>query len=158
MPWQIGKPYALPWGGWEKFDAEQKAKYPVRWFLFDQIPEKIGHVIYRWKRRYWAVMHRFVPRYKYHIIRTTLEPGYYDPDTRILYSVMDMVKEFVEGTKDTIAWDGDEQHSTAWEELQIIYKWWTDKYPNRDKELPDFPDVDFAKVLSEEHNDDPDVK
>lgn len=108
----------------------------------------------------WNVLHTFVPKHQYHIIRTSLEPNYYDPDTRILYATMDMVKEFVDITQHTIEWEDNEHHAAVWKELQIVYGWWTDKYPTREEELPDFPDVDNVKILgehSEEHKDDADV-
>ena len=161
MPWQIGKPYALPWGGWEEFDNKQREKYPIRFFLFDKIPEEFGHITYRLNRYIWNIKHRICPRHRYHVIKTSLRPGYYDPTTLILYGTMDLVKQFVEGTKDTIAWDGDEHHAAAWAELQEIYDWWVNKYPNREKELPDFPDVDFKWIIgeeAEEHKEEPEVK
>ena len=161
MPWQIGKPIALPWGGWEKFDNEQKAKYPIRFFLFDKIPEELGHIAYRWRNRVWAFKHRFIPKHKYHIIRTSLKPGYWDPDTQILHAVMDTVKQFVDITKDSVNWESEDAHAHAWAELQAVYDWWVNKYPNREDELPKLPDVDFGKIIgehSEEHSEDPDVK
>lgn len=160
MPWVADKAFALPWGEWEIWESEQRAKYPVRFFLFDKIPEEIGHLRFRWRNRKWAVLHRIIPKHKYHIVRTDLEPGYYDPMTRILHATMNEVKEFVEGTKDTICWDCGDAHEDAWKELQIVYEWWTNKYPNRDDTLEDLPDVDFAKVIgrnSEQHENDPDV-
>lgn len=158
MPWEISKPLAATWGEWEDFDAKHKAKYPVRWFLFDTIPDWLGVIAHRIRQHCWALKHRFIPRHKYHIIRTSLEPGYWDPDTRILYATMDLVKEFVEETEDVIDWEADEAHAWAWSDLQAVYKWWTDKYPYRENKLPDLPDVPIRKIANEEYKDDPDVK
>lgn len=162
MPWEIGKPYALPWGGWTKFDNEQKAKYPVRWFLFDTIPTEVGHVLYGWNRRIWEFKHKYIPKHQFHIIRTTLDPKHYhDPREQILYATMDMVKQFVDITGDQINWDSDPDHAHVWAELQVVYDWWVNKYPNREDNLPDYPDVDDEKILGEKREEcrnDPDVK
>lgn len=37
----------------------------------------------------WWFKYRFVPTHQYHIVRTSLKPGYHDPRTRILYAVFE---------------------------------------------------------------------
>jgi len=150
MPWSIGKPLALPWGAWTKFDNEQKAKYPIRWFFFDTIPDEFDtywRMINRWV---WAIRHRYQPKHKYHIVRTSLKPGYWDPTSQILYATMDTVKEFVDETKDTVAWDSDPPHAETWAELQIVYNWWVNEYPHREEKLPEFPEIDHEKLFGDD--------
>ena len=60
----------------------------------------------------WWFFHRFHPSHQYHIIRTGLRPGYYDPEDRILFGVMNIAKEFIEGV--CINWDSDEGHEQAY--------------------------------------------
>ncbi len=162
MPWEIGKPIALPWGGWTKFDNEQKAKYPIRFFLFDTIPEKIGHKTYWLDRKIWEFKHKYIRKHNYSTIRTSLDPKhYYDPRERILYATMDMVKEFVEIAGPQVVWDSDPHHAHVWKELQEVYDWWVNKYPNREDKLEELPDVEFEKIIgedSEKYQDDEDVK
>lgn len=157
-PWNIDKPTALPWGEWAQFDEEQKAKYPIRWFLFDTIPMWWDVTRGRIKRAKWGFKHKYLPRHKYHIVRTSLEPGYYDPDIRILYATMDMVREYVEITRDVVDWTSDPGHEHAWKELQEIYDWWVNEYPNRENELPELPDVDLNKIFRNDDQDDSDTK
>ena len=51
----------------------------------------------RWiKDAYWGLRHRTIDRYNIvHI--TSLKPGYYDTDTRLLHSMFDLLVQFVEG-------------------------------------------------------------
>lgn len=52
---------------------------------------------------YWAIKHRIIPKHKYHIIRTGLKPGYYDPDTRILHCIFSEVYNWAEYNNPIIA-------------------------------------------------------
>lgn len=151
---------ALPWGGWTKWENEQKAKYPVRFFLLDTIPDFFRfNLFYPLRRYYWWVMHRVHPRYRYHIVKTGLKPGYYDPDTLILHTCMNLLGDFVEIAGPRIAWEGDEYHARAWKEMKEIYEWWVNKYPIREQDLPNFPKIDHNKLFGESRdNEDPEVK
>jgi len=44
----------------------------------------------------WELRYRFDPRHKYNILKTGLEPGYYDPDIQIMYAVMNAFATWVE--------------------------------------------------------------
>lgn len=113
-----------------------------------------------WLRRtrefVWKIIHRVHPKHRYHVVKTGLKPGYYDPDVRILYSNMNLMKEFVEITKDTVDWDSDEGHQHAWNELQDIYKWWEgyeELLESRDKALnsPNYEEYfDFENRVHDE--------
>ncbi|NIM17785.1 MAG: hypothetical protein GTO45_37895 [Candidatus Aminicenantes bacterium] len=87
-------PQEATWDEWR--DWEDKArKKKVRWFLADTFP------FWCWKTfinpfekaKSW-LRYRTVDRY--HTIKTTLKPGYYDMDTRLLYAMFDMLVDFVE--------------------------------------------------------------
>lgn len=45
---------------------------------------------------WWAILHRFHPSHRYHVIKTGLRPGYYDTDIRMLESWMALLVEHVE--------------------------------------------------------------
>lgn len=101
--------------------------------------QDVWWALWRFRRNLvWGIIHRVHPKYRYHVVKTGLKPGYYDPDTRILYTNMNLTKEFVDITKDTVEWNSDEGHRHAWDELQTIYKWWEgyeDLLKSRDKTL-----------------------
>lgn len=72
---------------------------------------------------------------------------------------MDLVSQFSEKSNEIIEWEsGMPEHSRVRKELDAICDWWIHKYPNREQELPDFPDIDFGKVSDGNHEDDPDVQ
>jgi hypothetical protein len=154
-PWRIDQPFALGWGEWKKYDAEQKERYPVRWYLFRTIPRWFDFQGYRLDRWKWAVIHRVVPKHKYHHIHTSLEPGYHDPQSRILYATMDLICEFVEHTMDTVEWEATEGHSHAHKEMLAIHKWWTEEYPTYDNAADVLPHIEFDKIFEDGNEDDP---
>lgn len=158
-PWTEDAPVALPFGGWEEVNAEQKEQYPIRWLLFDTFPTWVSYQYRDLRNLGWDFAHRFVPKHQYNIIRTSLKPGYYDPDIRILNATMDLVKEFVEEQGlDVVAWNEDENHQWAWKELNEIYHWWTVTYPSR--KMPDAPEISHKKIFGEDQEkfkEDPDV-
>lgn len=98
------------------------------------------------RARYW-VHYRINPRMKFHLIRTGLEPGYYDYDTRIMHGCFAMLKEYVEemgGDKQIEAFNADlrdpekDPHAPAeakigqadrQSEAVAIYRWWTVEKP-----------------------------
>lgn len=159
-PWNKDRPTSLPWGGWTKWKNEQKAKYPVRFFFFDTIPDYFRlHAWWPLQRVKWWVLHRIHPQYRYHIVKTGLKPGYYDPDIRILHTCMNIFKEFVEVAGPQIAWDSSESHAKAWKEMKEIYEWWVNKYPIREQNLLNFPKIDHGKLFGGTCDDnDPEVK
>jgi len=72
---------------------------------------------------YWF-LYRFHPQYMYHKVDTGLKPGYYDPDTRMLYGCFSLMEEFVEINADHIDWYANDEHKVLWEELKELNTWW----------------------------------
>ena len=72
----------------------------------------------------WWLLHRLVPRHRYHIIRTGLKPGYYDPDWRITFAVFEIVAEFKHHVDGLINWDSDPGHELAWKAICDATAWW----------------------------------
>lgn len=168
--WLIDKPTALQIGEWDDWHAETKAKYPIRYFIQETIPNKsysfycIFHrPYYKWK---WKFLHRFIPKYRYHTIKPrTLEPNYYDPRTLILHGAMECLVDYYENGVDRVDWTWDEQWRETHKELIAIYKWWTEDYPNRDDyfvngdPLPKYNNLPeewgMMSVLNEKYRDEP---
>jgi hypothetical protein len=101
-------------------------------------------------RPYWWFAYRFVPKHQYHIIRTELEPTYWDCDTRILHGAFAPFKEFMDNiyeNKGHVIWDYSEteadenipqeyidERKQLWAAMECLYYWWTTR-EEREKEL-----------------------
>ena len=80
----------------------------IAWFCQ---PIKDGH--------YW-LRSRLHPKYRYHVVKTGLRPGYYDEDDLILHSCMALLERFV-------AWHGGEQDFEKFtDDLREPDEWGTD--------------------------------
>ena len=82
-------------------------------------------------------MHRFWPKYKYNTINiTSLEPGYYDPDVRMLHACFDLFAAwFHYNVFETELMDHasiDENSPGMYDEMMELYKWWTVVKPEFD--------------------------
>lgn len=98
----INKPAALPWGQWQLWEDDLKARRPVAYFLTETLPEwlekpaewivdPIDSAIYYVRRRW---IHRS------HLINTGLPPGkYYGVDTLYLHGMFNQLVKFVEEEK-----------------------------------------------------------
>ena len=163
-----------------KLKSEHPKRYKMRKFL-----ESIGDKIYwnftqRIKSKYWSLQHRFNPRHKYTTIQLErLEPGFYDTDTLIFYAMFEIFEKFMKEqlTNPIIVWEYKEEHFSEWEvkedpervkreiksrndlwkEMNEIYNWWVNIYPNREstlKELPTLPkEWGGLAVLNEDFDD-----
>ncbi len=102
------------------------------WF---EIKYAIYNFFYNFPGRWWF-SHRFIPKHRYNIIRTGLKPGYYDPDTQMLYGIMKLfcdwydtchhlikVEDFKD-IKDEHSLTYLETNRSAFEEYKRIYDWW----------------------------------
>ena len=94
----IDKPFALPWGEWDEWEAKMRKERPFAYWLNETVPDFFEDL---WKTitkpfnelRYWI---RYRVFDKYHIINTGLEPGYHDCDERMLHGMFNMLVDFVE--------------------------------------------------------------
>ena len=87
-----------------------------------------------WNRLYWYLMHRYCPKYQYNVVRMpSLEPGYYDPDVRMLHACFDMFAEwFHYNVFEAKLMDHhciDEGAPGTYDEMMELYKWWTVSKP-----------------------------
>lgn len=88
----------------------------------------------------WWILHRTFNRFN-KIEMPTLEPGYYDSDTRMLHGAFNLLTDFVEKEKpfERIDWDYDEAHRHAAKEIKELYDWWKCSYLKRRSLLDDIP-------------------
>lgn len=113
----VNKPYALEWGGWEKWDQKLKKERPVAYFLTEAVPDFINDVAHYIPTpisdiRYYC-RNRFYR--KSHVLPTGFKPGkYYDLDERILHGLMNSLVDFVEVEKAYKSrWCGTKESKTA---------------------------------------------
>ena len=89
---------------------------------------------------YWFLYRTFR---RYNIVKiSSLPPGYYDIDERLMHSMFDLLVEFVEKEKpfDALDWDGSgEAHAFAAQEIRELYHWWKEIYPTRESPLNNLP-------------------
>jgi hypothetical protein len=80
---------------WSNRDIRMKRVFPVRWFLGESLPQIYHTKICRRLKnvRLWF-RYRLFDRYD--ILKLELEPGYYDPDERLLQANFQILKDFVE--------------------------------------------------------------
>jgi hypothetical protein len=57
----------------------------------------------------------------------TLENGSWDKDHLMLHAVFQLLVDFVEQEKpdQIVDWNSDAEHRHAWNEIQSLYRWWT---------------------------------
>ena len=90
----------LPWAAlqmlqWERHDRLMKALFPIRWFIFDTMPSFWrSHISGPWTRFNNWFRYRIFDRY--HVVVIDTEPGYMDPDERMLRVNFQILVDFVE--------------------------------------------------------------
>jgi len=106
---------------------------------------------YQWLRyRIWERHHVLKLRY--------IKPGWHDKDELIIHAMFECLCRFLEDEDpdEIVCWDADVYHAHAWEEMQILYKWWK-KRQDRDDDNPIFaPGVEapgFDNTLDKEWTD-----
>ena len=64
--------------------------------------------------KYWF-FHRFHPKHKYNKVKLPLPPGYYDPETRIVYTVFEEFSKWFKFNNHLLE---------EYEKFKEIYDWW----------------------------------
>lgn len=151
-------PYALSWSGWDDWKTENKSKYPIAFFLFEDAPLWISC---RWT--WWIINPYYHLKCKYftkhHYIKIDVERfmgltykndsalefyHWYDTDTKMLFGVFQLLVDFVEKEEagERIDWSQTPQHQKVWDEIQELYTWWTEIRPKqwRENETPSMED------------------
>jgi len=119
---RVEKPYALPWGGWAKWEKELKAQRPVAYFVTETLPDWLE------KPAEWSVdpfynlsyylRNRFLRQT--HMVHTDLELGkWHEYESRILHGMFTELVNFVEVEQ---AW-----HTCVWDEearKKYMMPWW----------------------------------
>jgi hypothetical protein len=127
----INKPYALPWGGFEKWEAELKSARPVAYFFTETLPDILEYPA-KWtidpinEVRYYF-RNRFITQT--HYLKTGLEPGkWHEFERRILHGLFTELVDFVEIEKagHMVAWSAKEEtekYSMPWWKEHWFSNW-----------------------------------
>lgn len=110
----------------------------------------LAHKIFRpTNQAKWALKHRYQPKHRYNLVRTGLEPGYYDYDTRMLHACFALLCEYVEeeGGIEAIKTDGDTRHvfeEPRKSQITELYDWWKVGKPADEKRRDELMDELFG--------------
>lgn len=156
---RMNKPFAASSEKWDEWEQKFKNEAPVRYFLFEELPNRFGILQRKISDIRYAIRHRTID--KYHIIKiNSLKPGYYDSDTRMLHGMFSLLEDYVEielAVLNEWAEKQDEENPPVkksarehgishldWEmdleeelqaksakEIKELYLWWKDVRPNR---------------------------
>lgn len=107
-------PRSLPLGSWGVRDEKLKRRFPIRFFVWDTIPDFYRYSI---RNRYRGAKNwvRFRTWDRYDLIRMEISKDYHDPDYRMLHANFQILKDFVEielAAMQSIDSRGDEDVST----------------------------------------------
>ena len=146
---------------WEK---KLESEYPIRYAIGESINlffRPLRTAKRKLKNAYWWVQYRVNPKHKYTTIKLKrLDPGYHDPDILLFYSMFEIFEGFMKTqltdshvkwvlTKDDFEewWEEKDvekemkKRNDLWDEMNTIYDWWINVYPNREGTLPEYPKI-----------------
>jgi len=86
--------------GWRLFDEEYKRVAPIRHWISKDLRHAVVYPI-KWKYQAITNWIRYRTYDRYHVLKTGLEPGYYEVEKLMLHVNFNMLKDFVE---DELAW------------------------------------------------------
>lgn len=144
---------------WEDFHEEMKKKYPIRYFLAEEIPSWCSRNIKNKieNGRYWLKSNIIK---KYHLIdirNSVYKWGYIDPDYQVLYACFSILEKFVNQANiqgQIISIENDilkikdedeilflSNQLESYYKIIEIYNWWKNEYlPNANIEKSDVPE------------------
>jgi len=144
---------AQGWNDWAKIEKNS----PSRYFLANTVPDfilyKLLNPISKLDDLLWKFKWRYVKKHQYNIIRTELEPAYYDQDTLLLYGMFAVLCSYVEEGREHLEWSAfsgeckGSQEDNAKEAL-FLYDWWKTNYNKR----PDEYEISGVSACHEEHD------
>ncbi len=111
---------------------KNKKQYPVRWFLFETIPEKY----YSLKRNIKNIVDKLfvilTRSYRNTITVNSLNKFYYhDPQELLLHGIFDETAKFIKNTRFLYSW---EHHKEQWKALNTAYYWYIVDLPVLERE------------------------
>jgi hypothetical protein len=117
-----GKPLVLSAKGWEDWESDAKSKYPIRYWIADELIDYIQNIITWVPDRVYSLKYYVVNRWvdQSHALVSHpkhIKPGQYrDFDSRILICLFDELADFVEIEKaySNYRWSEEKQKGMKW--------------------------------------------
>lgn len=106
-----------------------------------KIKMKIKRLLIKFSDAYWWFIHRIHPNHRYHVIKTDLKPGYYDPEDRITHAIFTVVCEYYLDGAPWFDWSCDDYHNRAFDDLKEAYIYWKIDRPIMEEDKKDSDDV-----------------
>jgi len=121
---------------WDEYYAELKNKHPIRYFLFEYIPDRFDDLKKKIGDMKWWILYRTTE--KYHIIKTDLKPGHHSEDEQMIHALFSILVKHVENE------DLYEYHDKYIKrQLKDLYNWWKQR-ANREYDFENvYPQVDI---------------
>lgn len=103
------------------------------------------------KEIYYWFAYRFIDSYRYNIIdmKKTLEPRYHEIETRMVHALFTLLVNYVEKEMDIVCWDETPDDVRLKNEIDYLYNWWKNIYPNYYKKDPLYGVKSSSKEFSE---------
>jgi hypothetical protein len=159
--WTLRSPAALSAEGWDEWNDTAKKAFPFRYFIQHNVSIWF-HV--KWMRIndiWWAIKYRTTNRN--HVLNLVeLGPGYYDADTKIIFSVFHIFNKFMQHQIDNgiVDWES-EFHIGEWTEMNEIWEWWKQRNTreerfNKENPHPELPDEwGFLSIVKDQYREEP---
>lgn len=137
-------PGAMTSKGWRLFEKEFKEVAPIRYWYKHDFRKAVIYPI-KWKYQAISSWIRYRTYDKYHVLKTGLEPRYYEIETLMLHVNFNMLKDFVEVEQAIHSyWCSDEAKNASWCERHMpFYRFF---YPFRRPDLG-LKHLDWASTL-----------
>lgn len=146
----LGAPSSGTASEWDDWENKARSEHPFLYWLLETAPFYLSF----WWRRFvtepiWWVKHRLIPRHRYHVVKTSLKPGYYDQDHRLMYAAMALLDDYLDevgGIEELEKWTENvrgtlaeyepgpaDAQVRAQEAYARIWRWWHYWRPEREK-------------------------
>lgn len=102
--WLNYNPKTATADGWVQWERDFKKSAPIRYFITRKLPDYFRPI--KWKYDSIKSWVRYRTYARYHVVKTGLEPGYYEVDTLMLHSSFSLLVDFVEiqAASETLWW------------------------------------------------------
>jgi hypothetical protein len=176
-PVAIPKPKAATMEQWDEWKTKAKKEHPIKYFLSETIPREFRFLKRRITDFWWEIKYRTISEHKYNLVDTGLKPGYYEIETRMLYSCFSLLcsyvekqmpsrsskyskikiltqKDYVNNLEDYVMFnerEGFTEHAKHYRDIKELYLWWKQYLQNLENDP--FFDIDNEEESYKEQNE-----
>ena len=136
----------------EIFFDKQCDKFVPESFFYEMFYQ-ISNVFHKIRNGVYWFAYRFVSEYQYNIVRLKeLKPGYYNPDTRILYAMMQILTDYVENECSNMEKICHKNYDTSLTDAQLGLKYLNDHINPTKEVFGEDADLEQIKANSGVYN------